>query len=57
MKQILTTLKYKPVHMYENLIKTINEQDSFTTNIHIDRFDSNHYTTQKNHFYNTQDDN
>ena len=56
-KQILTTLKYKPVHMHEDLIETINGQDSFTTNIHIDHFDSNHSTTQKDHFDNNRDDN
>ena len=27
-KQILTTLKYKPVHMHEDLIKKTNKQDS-----------------------------
>ena len=43
--------------MYEDLIKTINEHDSCTTNIHINHFDSNHYTTQKDYFDNTQDDN
>ena len=43
--------------MYEDLINTINEQDSFTTNIHINHFDSNHYTTQKDHFDNTQNNN
>ena len=32
-KQILTTMKYKPVPIPEDLIKTINEPDSFTTKI------------------------
>ena len=55
-KQILTTLKYKPVPMPEDLIKAINETDSFTTNIQINHFDSDHYTAQEDHFDNTQDD-
>ena len=37
-------------------VKEINEQDSFTTNIYINHFDSNHYTTQKDHFDNNQDE-
>ena len=45
-KQILTTMKYKsPVLMPEDLIEAINETDSFTTNIHINHFDNDHYTT------------
>ena len=48
-KQILTTLNFKPVHMYTNLFRTINEQDSFTTNNHIDHFDNNLYTSRKDH--------
>ena len=43
--------------MYEDLIKTINEQDLFATNIHIDHFDSNYYTIWKDHLDNTHDDN
>ena len=41
--------------MLVDLIKTINEKDSFTTNIQINHFDSDHYTTRKDHFENTQD--
>ena len=54
--QILTTLKYKPVPMPENLIEVINEMDSFTTIIQINHFDNDHYTTQEDHFDNAQDD-
>ena len=50
-------MKYKPVPMPEDLLETINQKDSFTTNIQIDHFDSDHYKTQKDHFNNTQDDN
>ena len=30
-KQILTTIKYQPVPVSENLFKTINEMNSFTS--------------------------
>ena len=58
-KQILITLKYKPVPMPENLTRTINEMDIFTTKIQNNHFDSDHYTAiaQEDHFDNTQDDN
>ena len=56
-KQILTTPKYKPVPTPEDLIKGISETDSLTTIIQIDNFDSDNYTTQKDHFNNAQDDN
>ena len=54
---MLITLKYKPVPMPKDLIETINVMDIFTINIQIDHFDSDHYTTQEDHFDNTQDDN
>ena len=57
MKQILTTLKCKLVPMPEDLIKAINEMNLFTIIIQINHFDSDHYTTQEDHFDNTQDDN
>ena len=49
-KQILTTLKNKPVPMPEDLIEAINETDSFATNIQIDHCDSDHYIAQEDHF-------
>ena len=42
--------------MPEDLIETINEMDTFTTNIQINYFDSDHYTAQEDHFDNIQDD-
>ena len=55
-KQILTTLKYKPVPMSDDLIEAINEMDTFTTNIQINHFDSDHYTAKEDHFNNSRDD-
>ena len=55
-KWTLITLKYKPVPMPEDLIATINEIDTFTTNIQIDHFHSKHYTAQEDRFDNIQDD-
>ena len=55
-KQILIALKYKPLPMSEELIETLNEMDTFTTNIKINHFDSDHYTAQEDHFDNNQDD-
>ena len=55
-KQILTTPKYKPVPMLEDLIKTTNEMDTFTTKLQTNHFDSDHYTAQEDYFNNTQDD-
>ena len=43
--QILTTLKYEPIPMPEDLIKATNEKESFTTIIQTNYFDSDHYTT------------
>ena len=42
--------------MIEDLIKAINEIDTFTTDIQIDYFDSDHYTAQEDRFDNAQDD-
>ena len=57
-KQLLTKMKYQPVPVPvpENLFKTINETDSFTTKIQIDQFDSDRFTAQDEHFNNTKDD-
>ena len=33
--------------MPEDLIEAINEMDTFTTNIQINHFDSDHYTAKK----------
>ena len=43
--------------MLDNLIEVINEMNTFTTNIQINHFDSDQYTTQKDHFNNIQDAN
>ena len=43
-KQIVITMKYLPVPVPEDLIKTINETDSFTNTIQIDHFNSDHFT-------------
>ena len=48
--------KYKPVPMPEDLIKAINKMEKFINKIQIDHFDSDHYTTQEDHFNNTQGD-
>ena len=56
MKQILTTMKDKPVPVPKNLFKTINEKDTFTTKIQIDRFDSERFVGQDDHFDDTKDD-
>ena len=42
--------------MHKDLIRAINEMDTFTTNIQIYHFDSDHYTSQEDYFDNTQDD-
>ena len=52
-KQILTTLIYKPVPIPEDLLKTINQKDSLTTNIQINHFDCDYHTTRKDYFSNT----
>ena len=57
MKQILTRPKYKPVHMPENLTKTINKMGTFTNKIQINNFDCDQHTAQQDHFGNTQNDN
>ena len=49
----IPTLKYIPVPMPEDLIEVINEMDTFTTNIQINHFDSDHYTAQEDYFDNT----
>ena len=55
-KQILTTLKYKPVliPIPGNIIKAINEKDSFITKIQINHFDSDCFIDQDYHLDNTQ---
>ena len=42
-KKILTTMKYQPVPVPENLIKTISETDSFTNKIQINHSNSNRF--------------
>ena len=55
-KQILTTMKYQPVPVPENLFNTINETNSFTTKIQINQFDSDRFIAQDDHFDNTGDE-
>ena len=55
-KQTLTTMKYKPVPVPKNIFKTINEKDAYTTKIHINRFDDDHFIGQDDHFDDTKDD-
>ena len=55
MTQLLTTMIYQPVPVPKNLLKTINETDSFTTKIQINQFDSDRFTAQYNHYDNTKD--
>ena len=57
MEQILTTMKYQPVPVPENLFKIINETDSFTTKIQIDQFDSDSFIVQDDNFKNTKNEN
>ena len=42
--------------MPENLFKTINEKDPFTTKIQIDQLDSDRFIAQDDHFDNLKDD-
>ena len=42
--------------MPEDLIEAINEMNTFATNIHINHFDSDHYTSKEDHLDNTQGD-
>ena len=55
-KRILTTMKYQPVPMPEDLIEVINEIDSLTTKIQINHFDSDRFTAQDDYFDNIQYD-
>ena len=55
-KQILTTMKYIPVPMHENLFETISKTDSFTNKIQINQPDSNRFTAQDDNFNNNKDD-
>ena len=49
-------MKYKLVPVLENLFKSFNEKDRFTSKIQVDWFDSDHSIGQDNHFNNTEDD-
>ena len=42
--------------MSENLFKTINRTDSFTTKIQINQLDGDRLTAQDNHFDNVKDE-
>ena len=55
-KDILTTIKYQPVPMLEDLIKAINETDSFTNKIQINYFDGEHLTAKDDHTNNDKVD-
>ena len=54
-KQILITPKYKSVPMPQDLIKVTSKIDTFTNKIQIDHINSDHYTTQEDHYDHTQD--
>ena len=56
MKQILTTIKYQPVPVPENLFKTINGKDTFITKIQINQFDSDRFIAQDDHLDDTKYD-
>ena len=49
-------MKYQPVPVPENLFKTINDTDSFTTKIQINQFDGDRFTDQDDHFDDTEND-
>ena len=49
-------MKYQLVPMSENLFRTINETDSFTTKIQIDQFNSDRFTDQDDHFKDTKNE-
>ena len=55
-KQLLTTMKYQQVPVPENLFKTINEADRFTTKIQIDWFNSDRFIAQGDHYDDNKDD-
>ena len=42
--------------MPENLFKTINEKDLFTTKIQINQFDSDRFIAQDDHLDDTEND-
>ena len=52
-KQLLTTPKYKPVHMLEDIIQALNEMGTITNNIQLNHFDCDQHTVQQNHFCTT----
>ena len=43
-KYIWTTMKYQPVPVPDDLLKTNSKKDSFTTKIQINHFDSDRFT-------------
>ena len=55
-KQILVTIKYQPIRVPENIIKAINETDSFNNKIQTNRFDSDNFIVQDDHSHNYEDD-
>ena len=55
-KQILSTMKYKPVLVPENLFKSIHEIDMFITKIQFNQFDSDRFVDQDDHSFDTDDD-
>ena len=54
-KQILITMKYQPVSVPEDLIKAINETDSFINKIQINHFCSDYSIAQDDHSNNNKD--
>ena len=55
-KHILSIMKKEPVPVPENLFKSINEMDTYTTKIQINRFDSDYFIGKDDHFNDTKDD-
>ena len=49
-------MRYQAVPMLVDLIKTINETNSFTNKIQIDHFGSGNLTAQDDHSNNNEDD-
>ena len=55
-QKILVTMKYQPVHVPEDAIKTKDETDSFNNKIQFNHFGSDHFTVQDAHSNNNEED-
>ena len=49
-------MEYEPISVPKNLFKSINAQNTFTTKIQIDWFNSDRFIGQDDHFNDTEDD-